>query len=271
MQFLALLAGMLVFIPHAPLLRLSPNSRETTSPLHGVFIGARLHGVFMGARPDEDLRSWLLEDAAINPRFVERVMSTCEDEMIGTLANLRVAARAGLLSQLFKPVIAISIERALGDGHAPGPPARLPMPAPPPAPAPVAVAAPAPAPSPPPPLPPSPPPPTAVPSPAPSPPSPPTPPPTTPPSATVAPEPAQAAPGPAMGADSADATGTHTAERLDGESISAPSVGTDLEALEMDADQRRVLGGAIAAALACALYYWCSGGVGTSVGPLPGL
>ncbi|KAL3926865.1 MAG: hypothetical protein SGPRY_003100 [Prymnesium sp.] len=61
----------------------------------------------------DSLRIFLQQRAGISARFVDRVLDICEQEMIDDVTQLRVAKDAGLLRQLFKPVVAIGIETAL--------------------------------------------------------------------------------------------------------------------------------------------------------------
>ena len=42
------------------------------------------------------------------------MLSLCDSEMIGDVHSLEVARNAGLLNKLFKPVVAMGIEKALG-------------------------------------------------------------------------------------------------------------------------------------------------------------
>ena len=76
-----------------------------------------------------DLESWLLNEAGVSPKFIGQVLSTCEEEMIGSVANMQTLSNAGMLTSLFKPVIAASIEGALSGAVAGAPvsvaPARL--------------------------------------------------------------------------------------------------------------------------------------------------
>ena len=70
--------------------------------------------VFCSAAPP--LRSWLADRAGVAPKFLDAVEKVCDDEMIGSVDNLATLRDAGLLSSTFKPVIAASIEAALGAG-----------------------------------------------------------------------------------------------------------------------------------------------------------
>jgi ferredoxin len=59
------------------------------------------------------LRAWLQAEAGVSAQFLDKVMATCEEEMIGSVDNLRTLGEAGMLGEVFKPVIAASIEAAL--------------------------------------------------------------------------------------------------------------------------------------------------------------
>ena len=43
-----------------------------------------------------------------------QVLAACDEQMVGSVANLATLSEAGLLTTVFKPVIASSIEAALG-------------------------------------------------------------------------------------------------------------------------------------------------------------
>ena len=62
----------------------------------------------------DPLREWLVQSAGVSPSFVDRVIEICDEEMIGNVENMRVASRLGLVQKLFKPVVAMGIETALG-------------------------------------------------------------------------------------------------------------------------------------------------------------
>jgi len=51
--------------------------------------------------------------AGVAAKFVDKVLSKCDEEMIGDVQGLRIASEEGILDSLFKPVIALGIERAL--------------------------------------------------------------------------------------------------------------------------------------------------------------
>jgi len=61
----------------------------------------------------DSLSAFLTQRAGVSPKFVGRVLEICDDEMIDDVEQLKVARDAGLLSQIFKPVVAIGIEAAL--------------------------------------------------------------------------------------------------------------------------------------------------------------
>ena len=61
-----------------------------------------------------DLKTFLTSEAGVSPKFVDKVLAICDEEMIGDVSGLRVAATAGLTRKLFKTVVAIGIENALG-------------------------------------------------------------------------------------------------------------------------------------------------------------
>ena len=58
-----------------------------------------------------DLRTFLSTKAGVAPKFLDVVESICDDEMIGDVASMKIAAEAGLLKELFKPVVALGIEK----------------------------------------------------------------------------------------------------------------------------------------------------------------
>jgi len=62
------------------------------------------------------LRSWLETEAGVSAQFLDKVVATCDEEMIGSVENLRTLGEAGMLISIFKPVIAASIESALQAG-----------------------------------------------------------------------------------------------------------------------------------------------------------
>jgi hypothetical protein len=64
----------------------------------------------------DELRTFLADRAGVAPQYLEKVLEQCDAEMIGSVGNLAVARDVGLLPKLFKPVVAIGIERALGPG-----------------------------------------------------------------------------------------------------------------------------------------------------------
>lgn len=88
---------------------------SSVRPGFGVAVGAahRSGPVCMAAAP---LRAWLQAEAGVGAQFLDKVMLTCEEEMIGSVDNLRTLGEAGMLVDVFKPVIAASIEAALQRG-----------------------------------------------------------------------------------------------------------------------------------------------------------
>ena len=68
-----------------------------------------------------DLATWLVDSAGVSPKFIDDVMATCDEQMLGSVENLATLQKAGMLGSIFKPVIAASIEQALGGGSAPAP------------------------------------------------------------------------------------------------------------------------------------------------------
>ena len=62
----------------------------------------------------DELRTFLLTKAQVSEKFIDRVVAICDDEMIGSAHDLEVARDAGLLPDLFKTVIRLGIEKALG-------------------------------------------------------------------------------------------------------------------------------------------------------------
>ena len=64
----------------------------------------------------DDLSTWLVERAGVSPKFLDAVLATCDEQMIGTVDNLAMLQSGGQLGSVFKPVIAASIERALSGG-----------------------------------------------------------------------------------------------------------------------------------------------------------
>lgn len=55
----------------------------------------------------------------MSEKFVDKVIGICDEEMIGEVAQLRIAHDAGLLQNYFKPVVRIGIERAFSAQDAP--------------------------------------------------------------------------------------------------------------------------------------------------------
>lgn len=51
-------------------------------------------------------------EAGVSEKFVDAVVGICEDEMIGDVTGLQMAQSIGMLPKMFKPVVALGIERA---------------------------------------------------------------------------------------------------------------------------------------------------------------
>ena len=51
---------------------------------------------------DTDLRTFLTAEAGVAPKFLDAVIRACDDEMIGDLPSMKIAAEAGLLKKIFK-------------------------------------------------------------------------------------------------------------------------------------------------------------------------
>jgi len=64
----------------------------------------------------EDLKTWLAKRAHVHPKFIDAVMATCDEQMVGYVEDLARLQRAGMLPSVFKPAIAASIEEGLGGG-----------------------------------------------------------------------------------------------------------------------------------------------------------
>lgn len=69
-------------------------------------------------RMSADLSGWLQKEAGISDKFVGAVLETCDNEMIGSVENLKTLDGAGMLDIIFKPVVAASIKAALGGAAA---------------------------------------------------------------------------------------------------------------------------------------------------------
>lgn len=63
---------------------------------------------------DTTLECWLETKAGVSAKFIAQVIAACDEEMIGDVDGLRIARDAGLLSGMFKPVVKLGIEAALG-------------------------------------------------------------------------------------------------------------------------------------------------------------
>jgi len=72
------------------------------------------------AATTDDLSTWLVERAGVSPKFLDAILATCDEQMIGTVDNLAMLQSGGQLGSVFKPVIASSIESALSSGSGSG-------------------------------------------------------------------------------------------------------------------------------------------------------
>mmetsp|Transcript_0 Transcript_0/g.1 ORF Transcript_0/g.1 Transcript_0/m.1 type:complete len:294 (+) Transcript_0:85-966(+) len=86
-------------------LRTSVLMQQRSSPLHCAL-----------AAGETNLKEWIIS-TGICERHADRVLQICDQEMIGSVRNLETARAAGLLPTLFKPLVAISIEKALLDAR----------------------------------------------------------------------------------------------------------------------------------------------------------
>ena len=50
--------------------------------------------------------------AGVAPKFIDRVLDVCDEEMIGDVEGLYVAANAGVLDKIFKTTVALGISKA---------------------------------------------------------------------------------------------------------------------------------------------------------------
>jgi ferredoxin--NADP+ reductase len=83
--------------------------------LHVSQGGGRTAGLSGSVASSDDLRTFLTERAGVHMSYVDKVLELCDDEMIGSVQNLQTAAELGMLSSLFKPVVALGIQSALVD------------------------------------------------------------------------------------------------------------------------------------------------------------
>uniref|UniRef100_A0A7S0NQX4 SAP domain-containing protein n=1 Tax=Calcidiscus leptoporus TaxID=127549 RepID=A0A7S0NQX4_9EUKA len=86
------------------------------SPARAPVVGRAALHVEMAATMEMPLAEWLETRAGVNTKFMEKVLATCDEEMIGSVGNLHTMQQSGLLTAVFKPVIAASIEEALLTG-----------------------------------------------------------------------------------------------------------------------------------------------------------
>ena len=64
---------------------------------------------------EDELRAFLLKRADVSEKFVDKVIELCDEEMIGSPKQLQIAKDAGMLPRMFKDVVRLGIEKALGD------------------------------------------------------------------------------------------------------------------------------------------------------------
>lgn len=64
---------------------------------------------------DTELSTFLTSKAGVAPKFLEAVIRVCDEEMIGDVNSLKIAAEAGIVKKIFKPVVALGIEK--GERH----------------------------------------------------------------------------------------------------------------------------------------------------------
>ena len=67
----------------------------------------------MSAHADDALANFLTNKAHVAPKFLKQVLDTCDAQMIASIDNLQTLADAGMLGDIFKPVVAASISQAL--------------------------------------------------------------------------------------------------------------------------------------------------------------
>jgi hypothetical protein len=79
----------------------------------------RTRAPLVRVRMQETLAAWLEQKAGVSQKFLPQVLETCDEQMIGSVANLRTLSDAGMLDGVFKPVIVAGIDAALsGSGAA---------------------------------------------------------------------------------------------------------------------------------------------------------
>ena len=111
------------------LLESSLSDRAITSPLRAATRAADRVATHICmvqssvACSDDDLRTFLTERARVSAAYVDKVLEVCDEQMIGSVHNLQTASELGMLTGLFKPVVAMGIQSALADvGGASRPP-----------------------------------------------------------------------------------------------------------------------------------------------------
>lgn len=72
----------------------------------------------MAIEQGTDLRTFLIDSAQVSEKFVDMVLAKCDDEMVGDVEQLSMLHEAGLLRDMFKPVVYLGIERALSGSPA---------------------------------------------------------------------------------------------------------------------------------------------------------
>lgn len=83
-----------------------------------VRMGASRMGRVRMAGAGVGLEDWLQSRALVSEKFLDKVMTICHEEMIGTVDDIASMSTAGLLTKVFKPVVVVGIEAALGHGTA---------------------------------------------------------------------------------------------------------------------------------------------------------
>ena len=108
---------MALFIPFAAAASFYAATAPSSSSRAAILVRTNTPLMYDGNTP---LAEFLEKDAGVAPKFLPAVLSTCDDEMIGSVANLNLLAETGTLGTIFKPVIAASIEAALKGGSVGG-------------------------------------------------------------------------------------------------------------------------------------------------------
>ena len=110
------------------LLERTLSDRAITSPLRAATVTVdrvanHICMVQSSVACSDDLRTFLTERARVSANYVDKVLEVCDEQMIGSVHNLQTASELGMLTGLFKPVVAIGIQSALADvGGASRPP-----------------------------------------------------------------------------------------------------------------------------------------------------